>query len=240
MKIRFLSLLPALCLLAFAASSASAQEFPFTLDIHDTSGVTGPNDYKDFKIDITNSTGSDQTLHVERLSNNINTQNGWMSTICTEEMCYSPTDNAVRPMTLAPKQKTFIKLSITGGTTPNESGTVILSFSSGPFTPAVQQQFSLMVATSSVASEIRPAVRISPVPNPASSSTLLPAKLTSTNDLSVRIYDPLGRMAADLSASAQLRDGGVQISVDGLSEGTYFYQLDADGYRGTGTLVVSR
>ena len=239
MKLRYLSALSAFCLLAFASSTTNAQELPFSLRFEDTTAVVGPAGYKDFKIHIANNTGMEQTLYVERVANGL--PNGsWSSNICTADLCY-PTDvDQADPIVLAPKQAIDIKLTISGGPTPNESATVELKFSTGLFGPAVTQQFSMTVATSSVFAESRPAVRVAPVPNPASTSTLLPANIVSTEGMSVRIYDPLGRLAADLSSSARLGNGGVLISLETLAEGTYFYQLDANGYRGTGTLVVNR
>jgi hypothetical protein len=240
MKLRYLLLLPALSLFALAAPSAHAQDVPFTLQLTDTAGYVAPNALIHFDVHVVNSSGSEQTLYVSRIENQL-PAGPWMSQICTENTCYGPEENNPAPIVVAAKQSTFVQLSILAGETPNQTAKVTLRFAAGEFAPvALVQSFTATVSTSSVGSENRPVVRLTPVPNPASSSTLLPAKLSSANGLSVRLYDPLGRMAADLTANAQVNSDGVRISLDGLAVGTYYYQLDASGYRGTGTLVVSR
>lgn len=246
MKLRYFSTLTALCLLAFASPSAKAQEGNFTIRFQDTSAVIGVADlYKKFYVYIYNNTASEQQVTISRISNEL--PNGaWSSNICTDDMCYPADLNEIPPITLAPKgdkqrpDSVKMYLWINAGQTPNEQAKVALQFSMGPFNPVITQEFSLMLVTSSVLADNRPAVRVAPVPNPASTSTLLPADIVSTEGMSVRLYDPLGRLAADLTSSARLGNGGVTVSLDALAEGTYFYQLDANGYRGTGTLVVSR
>ena len=242
MKLRYLSALSALVLLAFASSTTNAQELPFTFEFQDTSAVVGLGPvgtvYKNFYVYITNNTGSEQELVISRVSNALPSAS-WSSSICTDNLCYPSDVNEIDPIIFKAKERVRIYLTINGGQTANEQAVVALRFANGPFA-SLTQQFTMTVATSSVIADSRPAVRVAPVPNPASSSTLLPANIVSTEGMSVRIYDPLGRLAADLSSTARLGNGGVLISLETLSEGTYFYQLDANGYRGTGTLVVNR
>jgi uncharacterized protein YkwD len=106
---------------------------------------------------------------------------------------------------------------------------------------ATEHKWSFTVAggSSSVRNAMtapRPAI----MPNPVTDRTTIGFRLTSPADVTVEIFDNLGRSVASLQAGPMASgDHAVEWDATGMPTGEYFYRLRADG-ASTGGVIIKR
>jgi hypothetical protein len=83
------------------------------------------------------------------------------------------------------------------------------------------------------------------IPNPFNPQTVIPFKLGMREVVSLRVYDPQGRLVRVILAGDLLAQGHHEIAWDGrddsgrrVSSGTYFYRLEAGQYSETKRMVL--
>ena len=78
-------------------------------------------------------------------------------------------------------------------------------------------------------------------PNPFNPSTKIKFQIPSSNDVSLKVYDVLGREVRTL-VNENLQAGSYETTFDasGLASGVYFYQLHAGEFTQTKRLLLLR
>lgn len=79
-------------------------------------------------------------------------------------------------------------------------------------------------------------------PNPTSAATSIRFRLPEASDVTVKLYDELGRLVKVIADQRWYRAGlgTVRLEAANLAPGVYFYSVDSDGGSATGRVLVTR
>jgi len=136
----------------------------------------------------------------------------------------------------------------------NERGATVISNNSGSavyvtglsFTPQNQDvviiKYTQLVGISSTNSEIPERYSLEQnYPNPFNPSTKIKFSVPAESNVKIKVYDIMGKEVA-VVADENMKAGNYEINFDAssLSSGTYFYNLETDGFSATKKMILAK
>lgn len=211
-----------------------------TVQISEETSVTlGIEEYHDFHITVTNNSIGPLSFYVLRSVNNL-PDDGWMSTICMDDYCYSGGTSQTDLVTVQAGSVYHVKFTVYTGKVENTVGNFELKFIAGGLSGGNELEtitFSAQAKTSSSVPTIAEPAHL-PYPNPAVAGVTIPLTAVK-NAHRVEIFNVTGTQVA-VFEGASLNANDIRLNLADFAAGLYYYTIAGSDETRSGSFSVAK